>query len=81
VREHQCFATKVAKGCARLCKVAQPCATLRNSDSRKVAGSCQFRENGILGCSIQHSEGPGMVWKSFITNFGTDLKHPAEHPF
>jgi hypothetical protein len=77
---HQCFTRKVAQGCTRLHKVAQGCATPRKSNFKKVATSCQFLWSSVSGSYKQCSEGPGVAWKTLITNFGRNWRHPAGYP-
>ena len=79
-KEHQYFIIKGAQSCAKFHNFVQARATPRNSNLQKVAASCQFLGNGISGCYKQHSEGLGMIWKSLITNFRTNWRHPAGHP-
>jgi hypothetical protein len=76
---HQYFVIKVARSCPRFHNLVQACATPRNSKLQKVAASCQFLGNGNSGHYKQHPEGLGMMWKSLITNFRANWRHPAGH--
>jgi hypothetical protein len=64
----------------KLPRVAQGCATPRNTNFKKAATSCQFLQSSVSGCFKQCSEGPGVAWKTPITNFGRNWRHPAGYP-